>query len=217
MAFLILFHCDFIKRKIYEWGDSVVHLLRKDFRLLRSPQYFLIAIVLGLLMSFTSQSMTYMGPFIALFLIVSVDWAEADEKRDVFINSLPVKRKDVVQTKYVEGLVLAVLVNVVTPLLEVPFNMVTNSTSTSFTFITFCVGISITLLILAFYYPFLIAFGRIVTFVALIATAMFLNPFLYYMDQIPNTRILVIVLLIFAMAYGYSYFPALQIYRKKDF
>ncbi|HEX6923720.1 MAG TPA: ABC-2 transporter permease [Bacillales bacterium] len=192
------------------------HLIRKDFRLLRSPLVLLVAAGLGFMMSLIPQPVIYVGPLMGLYLGLSVDWAEVGENRAVFVNSLPVERKKVVQTKYVEGLILAVVGNATALLLKFVANMVIDSTSFSYTYIDFFVGVGITLLILAFYFPFQTAFGPTAIFVMFTAAIMLLNPFIYYLGKISYSRV-VIMVFIFALAYVCSYFPALRIYRKKDF
>lgn len=192
-------------------------LIRKDMRLLCSPQFLMILMGLEILIVFTTRSTRFIGPLFALFLMILIDWEDVRENRVVFLNSLPIERKNVVQAKYIEGILLAVIANLtVFPLLFVE-NLVFNDTGFWVAFTPFCMGVSITLFILAFYYPLLIAFGRAVPFVVLIAVTMLMTPFLYYMDQITNSLLLAIVLLGFVLVYGFSYFPALWMYRKKDF
>ncbi|HEX7064394.1 MAG TPA: ABC-2 transporter permease [Bacillales bacterium] len=195
----------------------MVHLIRKDFRLLSSPQVLLVAAGLGFTMSLIPQPVIYTGPLIALFLVISIDWAEIGESKAMFLNSLPIGRKSFVQTKYLEGIVIAAIGNAAAPFLKFFADRVIDSTGFSFVNIDFGIGTGTTLFILACYYPCRMAFGPTVSIMIFIAAMMLLNPLMYFVNMIPSYTWLAVAILFFVLAYACSYYPALRIYRKKDF
>lgn len=202
----------------------MTNVARKDFLLLLN---WGTVLAFGFLAFASAASMLPVGAAAALYTMVfpiGIAAYEDKYKGQKLVCSLPVKRKEIVNTRYVEGMIFSLMgyllaftiYNFVAYMRE--FELV------SFSVTELMISLTISLVMLAVFYPINFLYGMIsvyVSFGAFVVFVMFIRPLVYTLNitgAFSNVDMYSLVLFIgVVLLYGLSYLRSLNIYRKRDF
>lgn len=192
-------------------------LIKNDFLLLYRLESLAVVLLCGFIMNTSDQPISYAAALIAIFLAINLAQYEDKYGSRTFLNSLPIKRIDIVRAKYLEGFLFSLIGYATAFVMKWPFTMISGNT-VSFSSFTAFVSIMTVLFMLAIFYPVYFTFGMVATYVsaiAFIALFMFLRPVIYVLST-PGPIVSFIILLVCVVFYAGSYALANSIYLKKD-
>jgi len=217
-------------------------LILKDFQLLRFVNIIML-IVVGL---FTFVGMSIENAFFSQlffsFLIFLFTYAasmflsvwESKTKGDIILNSLPVKRNDIVKARYLTVLIYTLVASFIVFLLSnlVHIFMATEFRGNPSSIFTIFLSIGINLLFFTFYLPFqYYSIGKVQIFNGIFYMLLILAPnflskyrefimktsFFKYISSLNFVPISFVFLIIAVLFYIFSFVVSINIYRSKEF
>lgn len=204
-------------------------LILKDMYVLLNQKKMLISLIsLFVIIAFYFNDPGLLLTFLTVLCIVQINSTLTFDETSMwnrFANTLPIKRADIVKSKYVFGLLLIVLLVAI----SLPVFLITNVISKAFTFgeilSLFCFIISGLLFAIAFILPVFIKFGLQTGRIILVATVFI--PFIFFnvlsngtfLNELFEMLTLISVFLpLFSIIMLYISFKlTVNLYEKKEF
>jgi ABC-type transport system involved in multi-copper enzyme maturation permease subunit len=172
---------------------------------------------------------TIMGVQIFLFVVYTGTSLQADEssKWSKFEITLPVKRKTIINAKYVSSIILIAIGVLISTLTAILSSITISNINTDFLVFGYCFGLTLSINTVAFMYPIILKIGAEKNELILLLACgfslgvMLLTSFLlslfnhgikFSSPVVGITSVIVSVLLLVL-----SYFLSIQIHRKKEF
>lgn len=204
-------------------------LILKDLYVLFNQKKILISLTaIFVFMSFYFEDPGLLLTFLTLLCIIEINSSltyDETSKWNRFANTLPIKRTEIVKSKYVLSLIFIVLVVIISLPVFLISNAVTNSFTINEIFSIFCIIISGLLFILSIIFPVFIKFGiqtgRIVLMATVLIPFVGINivsngTFFNGIFELLNNIRLFIPLFLIVMFY-ISYKLSVKLYEKKEF
>lgn len=164
------------------------------------------------------QSVMYIGTFISVFCAYIMTNIDNKDHSQALIISLPVSRRDVINSKYIEGLMYAMAGPILVFLLQF-VRIITGSELLPF-YPGVIISMAIALLMLAILHPFSLGFGTaVLTTIFFVMFFLFMYPLIYlfiFAQGRGGNAIFAVILFTCVILYGLSYLLSMKIYKEKD-
>lgn len=201
----------------------MLNVARKDFLLMANRWIVLGLVVFAFIVAAGQYPVVSAAMLFTLYFPFNIAVYDDKYNGQKLISSLPVKRKEIIHTRYIEGIVFT-LMGYVLGLVETNFiEFIRWHKWIPFSMVELFASIALGLLLFAIFYPFNFAFGMassLVAFAVYMVIIMFERPFVYYIGKtgvVEESWFYVIVFIGVLILYGLSYILSLKIYQKKDF
>lgn len=214
-------------------------LIIKDFINLKKniKMFGLLTILYGVMTIVSKDANFFSSILTMLFAILTLSLYSYDDmaKWDVFAQTLPLNKDDIVQSKYIMMLLLTLIGAVYSTMFTIVFNIMFKEDSVFYNFESIGIGAAVVILFYSIILPFITKLG--VEKARIILFTVYLIPFVGIISlqrlikdgnlEIPEEVISVVetmirysyimVPLIVMIALAISYSISLRIYRKKEF
>ncbi|MED3922729.1 ABC-2 transporter permease [Priestia aryabhattai] len=199
-------------------------LLKKDFWVLAKLRNFLIVCFYIIIFGTIFDSLIGSTLLVTLYLIL--DLVNQDEKYDTnrYINSLPIKRKDIVTVKYLEGLIFSVTGFLLTLLVSIGYSLYSDKATSGPSFNVILGTLIAVLFLSSLYFPCYFKFGRVAYYVVFIAIFGVMSAVFALQDRafgiisgvdLDQPFLKIVITLIALVLYYMSHLLSVRIYEKK--
>lgn len=202
----------------------MINIARKDFLLLWNWGTVILFGLFAFVSVTSTQPVALTAVWYTIIFPIVIASFEDRHKGQKLVCSLPVKRNEIVTTRYVEGLIYSLIGYMLALAIDNLVAYMRGFELVSFTVTELMIALTLNFVMLAVFYPINFKFGMIsvyVSFGIFIVFIMFIRPFVYMMNitgAIANIDMYSLVLFLGTLLlYGLSYLLSLQIYRKQDF
>ena len=201
----------------------MLNVARKDFLLMANGWLVLGLVVFAFIVAAGQYPVVSAAMLFTLYFPFNIAVYDDKHNGQKLILSLPVKRKEIIHTRYMEGIVFT-LMGYVLGLTETNFiEFIRWHKWIPFSATELFASIALGLLLFTIFYPFNFKFGMassVVAFGVYMIFIMFERPVIYYVGKtgvFNESWFYVSVLIGVLILYGLSYLLSLRIYQQKDF
>lgn len=136
-------------------------LIKKDILLvLNNYKSLLIALIMCIFFTFTNNiNISFIIPFMVLMIFISTFSYDDYNNFHAYAITLPNGRENVVKSKYVATIILMTLASIISILISIFINLYNNTFNMENIIIEFIGSISVMIIMISLFYPFLFKYG----------------------------------------------------------
>lgn len=136
-------------------------LIKKDILLvLNNYKSLLIALIMCIFFTFTNNiNISFIIPFMVLMIFISTFSYDDYNNFHAYAITLPNGRENVVKSKYVATIILMSLASIISILISIFINLYNNTFNMENIIIEFIGSISVMIIMISLFYPFLFKYG----------------------------------------------------------
>lgn len=201
----------------------MTHLLKKDIRLVTKPWLLLIILVYGMFFGSLPEPdlLVFTGPLIVLLFAIRIVEYDNNNDSHEWLNSLPIRRKDVVNTKYAEGVIFTIVGCLAAFVLQFPVSLALGSGENAMFYPEMMIAAGAAFCILAVFYPltFTLGMGYSIFFTLILFVPLTIVPHTSLVEQLEapgGGGVVGIALLVCVLMYYVSYILSVRIFKRKD-